>query len=224
MKVILAIPGNSFTEKFLQGWTSSIVELANKGHQIVGVIHGVSSFVSFARMKTLGLDVGRGADQKPFDGKIDYDAWITLDSDIVFSPESIIDLINSLERYPVVSGYYMMSDMTHFAVVKKWDPKYFKEHNTFQFMTKDDMDTEKETFIPVAYAGMGIFGCRRHVLEALKYPYFDAPLQKFTKDDGTILKDMCSEDVAFCKNIQSAGFDVMLNTKLRVGHEKKIVI
>jgi len=35
---------------------------------------------------------------------------------------------------------------------------------------------------------------------------------------------MCSEDVAFCKNITDAGYDVIVNTTLKVGHEKQLVI
>jgi hypothetical protein len=35
---------------------------------------------------------------------------------------------------------------------------------------------------------------------------------------------MCSEDVAFCKNVIDAGFDIVVNTDLIVGHEKTLVI
>jgi hypothetical protein len=42
--------------------------------------------------------------------------------------------------------------------------------------------------------------------------------------EGVELVDMCSEDVAFCKNIEDAGFDIMLNTRLRVGHEKSVIL
>jgi hypothetical protein len=42
--------------------------------------------------------------------------------------------------------------------------------------------------------------------------------------DGLELVDMCSEDVALCKNIEDAGFDIMVNTRLRVGHEKNVIL
>ena len=41
--------------------------------------------------------------------------------------------------------------------------------------------------------------------------------------NGLELVDMCSEDVAFCKNIEDAGFDIMLNTRLHVGHESRVI-
>ena len=49
------------------------------------------SYVPFVRMTTLGLDVLRGEDQKPFNGQ-HFDVWITIDSDIVFTFEQIINL------------------------------------------------------------------------------------------------------------------------------------
>jgi hypothetical protein len=79
-------------------------------------------------------------------------------------------------------------------------------------------------YISVAYNGMGFFACRKGVIEKLKYPYFSYPLIEIEAEDGKILRDMCSEDVAFCKNLTDAGFDIMVNTDLVVGHEKTLVI
>jgi hypothetical protein len=36
--------------------------------------------------------------------------------------------------------------------------------------------------------------------------------------------DMNSEDVAFCKALKAAGHPVYLDTKLRVGHQKLLII
>ncbi len=43
-------------------------------------------------------------------------------------------------------------------------------------------------------------------------------------EDGKLIRDMCSEDVAFCKNITEAGYDITVNSRMRVGHEKTLVI
>jgi hypothetical protein len=168
-------------------------------------------------MKTLGLDVLRGADQKPFGEKVDYDVWLTIDSDIMFTPNQVLELVEDTEKYPVVSGLYRMEDLKHYACVKKWDTDYFKQTGSFQFMKVDEGSSNK--YISVAYNGMGFFACRKGVIEKLKYPYFSYPLIEI---EG--LKDMCSEDVAFCKNLTDAGFEITVNTTLRVGHEKTLVI
>jgi hypothetical protein len=217
MKVILALPGRTFSGTFLMNWSQTLMTLTKKGYDFM-VTNEYSSFVSFSRMKTLGLDVLRGADQKPFGGQVEYDVWLTIDSDIVFTPEQVIELLEDTKKYPVVSGLYRMQDMKHFACVKEWNTDYFKKTGSFEFMKADELERE-DKYISVAYNGMGFFACRREVLEKMKYPYFSYPLIEF---DG--LKDMCSEDVAFCKNLKDIGFDVTVNTTLRVGHEKTLVI
>ena len=71
---------------------------------------------------------------------------------------------------------------------------------------------------------MGLFACRKGVIEKLKYPYFSYPLVEMEGKDGVMLTDTCSEDVSFCKNLTDAGFEIIVNTSLRVGHEKTLVI
>lgn len=226
-RVVVGLPGTHFSNNFILSWTRTMYALWESGKYEVIIAPGVSSFVPFARMKTLGLDVMRGKDQKPFNN-MPYDVYITIDSDIVFTPQHIMDLIESTNVHPVVAGHYMMSDVKHFAVVKDWNTEYFAQNGTFQFLTPEDIENwkneTKAKFMPVSYVGMGFFACRKEALDALSYPYFNADLQRITTPDGTELVDMCGEDVAFCKNLQAAGYTIYLNTDLRVGHEKPLVI
>lgn len=226
-RVIIGIPGSSFSNNFLISWTRTLYALWESGKYEVIVAPGVSSFVSFARMKTLGLDVLRGKDQKPFND-MEYDVYITIDSDIVFAPEHIVELIENTEVHPVVAGYYMMSDCKSLVIVKDWDTDHFAKNGTFEFLTPEYITNwKKETgskFMEVSYVGMGFFAVRKEVLNTLSYPFFNGELQKITKDDGTELVDLSSEDVNFCKNLQAAGHTVYVNVDLRVGHEKPVII
>lgn len=226
-RVIIGIPGSSFSNNFLISWTRTLYALWESGKYEVIVAPGVSSFVSFARMKTLGLDVLRGKDQKPFND-MEYDVYITIDSDIVFAPEHIVELIENTEVHPVVAGYYMMSDCKSLVIVKDWDTDHFAKNGTFEFLTPEYITNwKKETgskFMEVSYVGMGFFAVRKEVLNTLSYPFFNGDLQKITKDDGTELVDLSSEDVNFCKNLQAAGHTVYVNVDLRVGHEKPVII
>lgn len=215
--VVIALPGRTFSGRFMMNLINTVMTLKSKNYNVL-ITNEYSSYVPFSRMKTLGLDVLRGADQVPFDGKLEYDIWLTIDSDIVFTPEQVLELVEDTKIHPVVSGVYRMEDMKHFAAVKEWNVDYFKKFGSFQFMKVDDLEGAPK-FVPVAYNGMGFFACRKGVIEKLKYPYFSYPLIEI---DG--LKDMCSEDVAFCKNLTDAGFEIIVNTTLRVGHEKTLVI
>ena len=248
LRVVIGIPGDHFTQAFLISWTDCISKLISSGRYDINVCTGKSSFVPFARMHTLGLNVLRGKNQKPFNG-MTYDVFVSIDSDIVFSPLQLIELIECTRLHPVVSGYYMMQDNKNFAVVRECNKSYFAENGTFQFLKPADVDRYREAFakeleeikqaeerkeqpkplsnpefIKVSYAGLGFFACKKEVLDEMQYPYFNRELQRMRGKDGVDLVDMCSEDVAFCKNIEDAGFDIMLNTRLRVGHEKYVVL
>ena len=185
------------------------------------------SYVPFVRMTTLGLDVLRGENQKPFNGQ-HFDVWITIDSDIVFTYEQVINLIESTEQHPVVAGMYRMADLVNYAFVKDWDEQYFKEKGTFQFIKPEDIEIwKKETdfkYFPVVYSGMGFMAIKNEVFEKIKYPYFDSEILTIQANDGTVIRDICSEDVSFCKKITQAGYQIMINTDIRVGHIKSLII
>lgn len=227
-RVVIGLPGREFSNTFLVSIIRALYTLWESKQYEVVICPAYSSFVTFSRMQTLGLDVRRGVTQKPFDG-MPYDVFVTIDSDIVFNPEQLVELIqNCCELHPVVSGVYRMADLKHIACVKDWDTAYFAEHGTFEFMTLESLNAWKEEtkqkFMEVSYNGMGFFAVRKEVLDKLEYPYFNAELQEIVTPDGKVMRDMCSEDVAFCKNIQKAGYGVHINTDLVVGHEKALVI
>lgn len=247
-RIIIALPGDHFSQAFIISWTQALHALISSNLFDIVISPGKSSFVPFARMQTLGLDVRRGKNQKPFNGD-HYDVFVSIDSDVVFSPSQLIELIESTKLHPVVSGYYMMANNKQFAVVKDWNKEYFAKNGMFQFLTPKDteeaimkfsneLDERKANeeakkplkplsdpdFMKVSYTGLGFFACRKEVLDDLQYPYFNRELQRIRGKDGLEMVDMCSEDVAFCKNIEDAGYDIMLNTRLRVGHEKSLIL
>jgi hypothetical protein len=226
-KVVVALPGREFSGNFVVSWTKALNALWRLDWEVV-LLNRYDSFVTFSRMQTLGLDVLRGADQKPFAGKLDYDVWVTIDSDILFEPEQLLELVESTDEHAVVCGAYRMTDLKHLAVVQVWDTQHFAETGSFKFLTPDEVQSwhasTGQKFMPVCYAGMGFMAVRREALEALSYPYFHCPLQEMPGKDGVLLRETCSEDVAFCKNLQSAGIAVHLHTGLRVGHEKMLII
>jgi len=212
MKIIFCLPGRDYSREFLMSWSDTLVQCTAKGHQVL-VSQNYSSVVHFARAKCLGGDVLSGASQVPFQGKVDYDVMIWIDSDIVFKADDVFKILES--PHDVTAGVYMMEDLKHYAVVQEWDEDHFKQHGTFKFMEP----AEPDGFKKVAYSGMGFMAIRKGVVEDLTYPWFWAPLQNIGS-----LTEMVSEDVAFCKAMSAAGHDIYVDTSLRVGHQKKLVI
>lgn len=217
-RVIIGLPGNTFSQKFLISWTEALPVLFQKYKISISV--GYSSFVSFARMQTFGYNTLNGKDQKPFQGQ-DYDVFVTLDSDIVFSPEQLIELIEKTDKYDVVSGYYMMANNKNLAVVKEWDTEYYSRAGSFQFLTPSDIPSND---FQVSYAGMGFMALTKKAMDSVEYPGFFHELVEFGGPDGRLIRELVSEDVAFCRNLQKKGFSVTVIPSLRVGHEKSFVI
>lgn len=227
MRVVFCLPGNSFTSNFLMSW-SKLVDACNKKGISIVISPGVSSHVALARAKTFGYNALGGEDQKPFGGELEYDYIMCIDSDMVFTPENFFDLLES--PHDVTSGFYAMSDMKHFAVVKDWDTEYFSKNGSFNFLKPEDLEKWKsekiEKYMPVVYTGLGWTLIKKGVLEKLKYPVFWSNLQRMKNSDSSKpdLVDMCSEDVSFFLNLRDAGVNTFLDTKIRVGHEKLIPI
>lgn len=215
MRVIFCLPGREYSREFLLAWSDLLMQAAAKGHQIMISQH-YSSVVHFARSKCLSGDVLKGPDQKPFQGQVEYDAIMWIDSDIVFKPDDFFRILES--PHDVTAGCYMQDDLQHMTAIKEWNEDYFKKFGTFKFIRPEDLVGAAE-YMEVAYAGMGWMLIRKGVVENLKYPWFWSDLQK-TGD----LVDMHAEDVAFCRALKEAGHTVHLDTKLRVGHQKKMII
>ena len=215
MKIVFCMPGRTYSREFLLAWSDLLMQASAKGHQCM-ISQQYSSVVHFARARCLGGDVLAGSDQKPFQGKVDYDAMMWIDSDIVFKTEDFFNILES--PHEVTAGIYMMEDLQSLAVVKDWDTEYFSKTGTFKFLSPPDLENEPQ-YVPVSYAGMGWMLIRKGVLEDLKYPWFWSPLQQVGE-----LVDMSSEDVALCKAMTAAGHQVYIDKTLRVGHQKNMII
>lgn len=225
-KVIVCLPGRMFSSNFLSSWTDLISVCKNNGIQLF-LSCKYTSNVYFVRSMCLGANVLNGPDQAPFNGKIDYDYIMWIDSDIVFTPEQVLTLMYKMEmnsNYKILSGLYAMEGGKQFACVKNMDEEYFKKNGTFDFITVSEWDKIKnmEPF-QVDYNGMGFMIVRKGVYETLKYPWFEPKFFEYIKD-GKLIRDFCSEDVGFCLRAKENGILVHLDPSIRVGHEKNVVI
>jgi len=225
-KIVIGLPGDNFSSKFLVSWSNILISLWSSNKYDIAISTGTGSYMPFVRMQTLGLDVMRGKDQKPFNGE-KFDVWVTIDSDIIFTPEQVVELIESTNKHSVVGGVYRMADLQSFASVQSCDDSYFAKNGTYEFLTQEKLEKwKKETemkFMPVDYTGLGFFACKSEVFENMTYPYFDGNVKEIVNGD-IIIKDISSEDINFCNNIKNAGHQIFINTDLRVGHLKKLLI
>lgn len=172
--------------------------------------------IYYARNMCLGGDISRGENQKPFNGRLDYDFIMWIDSDVLFKSEQFKVLLE--HDKDIVSGLYLMKDGVHFATVKEWDENFFKKNGYFQFLKPEDLNGQKD-LLEVAYTGMGFMLVKRGVFETMVYPWFK-PSEKKIGD----MIDFTTEDVSFCLKAKENGFRVFVDGQIRLGHEKKMIL
>ena len=218
MNIIVCLTGNNFSGNFLDSFSETLHYFYRRGYNFA-ISRKESSNVYFVRALALGADVSRGEKQKPFNGTVNYDWILWIDNDIVWRPKDLEALFNT--KGDIVSGLYIMSNNTQFTAVTEWDTDYFKKNQSFKFLTREDLNlAEYKNPFEVVYVGMGFMAVRKGVYEGIDYPWFEPQ----TFDLGGGIKDFCSEDVGFCLKAKKAGFKIVVNPSIIVGHEKKVVL
>ena len=218
--VVFCLPGRGVSYTFLKNFVTLCFDLVQNKASIQ-ISQDYSSMVNFARCKCLGANVLRGPDQLPWDGKLKYDYQLWIDSDIVFNVEKFYQLVLMDEK--IASGWYCTEDGKTTSVAHWLDEDDFKGNGgVMNHETLDSIAKRKKPFT-VDYAGFGWLLIKHGVFEdeGIKYPWFAPKMQIF--ESGAV-QDMCGEDVSFCLDAKEAGFRIMCDPRIRVGHEKTRVI
>lgn len=218
-KVIFCLPGREFSGRFLQCWSELMYACLSNGIQPIISQH-YSPLLYYVRNMCLGGDLISGINQKPFQGKVDYDYLMWIDSDIVFTPDHFFKLINADKD--IVSGLYKMQNGVNYATVEEWDDNFFLSNGSYEFMTSD-MVKKKSGLFPVAYTGFGWILIKNGVFESLQYPWFQ-PTWKEWHYQGRHIREFMMEDVSFCNQIQEKGYKIWIDPQVVVGHEKSVVL
>jgi GT2 family glycosyltransferase len=218
MKIIFCLPGASYSGRFLQCWTNLLAELP-KYKISYGLSQHYMCNIYHVRTKCLGASIERGVDQKPFDGKLDYDYILWIDSDMVFEPEDLFKLLE--HDKDVISGVYKMSDDVNYATVETMDDEFFAQNMYYQFLQREDVKHKNKKLFRVDYTGMGWMLVKRGVIEKMKYPWF-YPRKKEWKARGW--SEFVWDDVEFCMRVRELGHDIWIDPNIIIGHEKMVVL
>lgn len=230
-KIIVALPGDSFSGDFL----INLILLNN-------FLNSCGINISYANMRGScihklrnecgGADVLNGLFQTPYStcgAHYDYILWI--DSDIRFTNQNFVDLIEMDKD--VCSGWYLQRDRRPACgFLMKQEDKYKKKppfllydkNHIYTFLNDTEIEKRPEPYI-IDWTGMGWMLIKKGVMEKIKYPWFDAKNVRVAKlENGADLYDSLSEDLSFELSLKEAGFDIWMNPKIRLGHEKVMVI
>ena len=150
--VVFCLPGRGVSYQYLKSFVQLCFDLVQSGASIQ-ISQDYSSMVNFARCKCLGANVLRGPDQIPWDGKLQYDYQLWIDSDIVFNSEKFWQLV--LMDQDIASGWYMTEDGKTTSVAHWLDEEDFrKSGGVMNHETGESIAKRKKPFT-VDYAGFG---------------------------------------------------------------------
>ena len=235
--IVFCLPGRGCSYVFMKNFVQLCFDMVQNGMSIQ-ISQDYSSMVNFARCKCLGANVLRGPDQVPWDGKLNYDYQLWIDSDIVFDsnkfwqlcdvalPASAIDEEGNEitgEDHPISAGWYSTEDGKTTSVAHWLEEDDFRNNGgVMNHEMVDSIQNRKKPFT-VDYTGFGWVMIRKGVFEddKMKYPWFAPKMQVF--ESGAV-QDMCGEDVSFCLDAIEAGYEIWCDPRIRVGHEKTRVI
>jgi len=249
-KIVFCLPGRGVSYVYLKNFVQLCFDMV-QNQMSIQISQDYSSMVNFARCKCLGANVLRGPDQVPWDGKLEYDYQLWIDSDIVFNTEKfwqLLDLalpaeaveteeqkdeegkvtgyvqkVDTSKERQIAAGWYATEDGRTTSVAHWLEEDDFRGNGGVMNHEMVDGISKRKKPFTVDYTGFGWVLIKKGVFEhpEMKYPWFAPKMQVF--ESGAV-QDMCGEDVSFCLDAMDAGFDIWCDPRIRVGHEKTRVI
>jgi hypothetical protein len=163
-------------------------------------------------------------EKKPFNGELEYDFIVWIDSDMVFTPEQIIRLIG--HNVDIVSGMCLRGP-NNFAMGyygKNDDGYFFSSLKLFSMETGQPVlerwmeEYQQENGLcSLDYCGMAFVVIKKGIYESIDNPWYRTTIV----NDG-VSDTFASEDVGFCCRAREAGFKIWADPYVHIGHEKVI--
>ncbi len=222
--IAFCLPGLMYSGTFMTQFVRLLFDLNQQGINFY-ISQQYSSMVNHARTDCLQADNYAGTMLTPFRGQVPYDYIMWIDSDIIFKTEDLVELLQM--NKDIAAGWYVQSNggalSNQSTVVEHMNQQELYEKGSNHYETIEEM-ARRTTPFKVDYCGFGWMLIKKGVYEKIPYPWFVPRVIQLKKPDGTILEDVCSEDISMCEDFRKYGFDIWVNPKVRVGHQKMITI
>jgi hypothetical protein len=207
--VVFCLPGATYSGRFLKNMLALQDHLLGQGAIPVYEQH-YRSLVHYSRFMCLNSDP---ATKKPFLGMpYDYVMWI--DSDIVFTVDNFVKLVN--HDKDIMTGWYASPIGKDGELATSVYDQIDAGQN--HSVGVEEMKGLTEPF-RIAGNGLGWTLMKSGVLEKMPYPWF---VPKMLTMNGK--KWATSEDIMFFIDAHLAGYEIWVDPTIRVGHEKITVL
>jgi hypothetical protein len=212
VKIALLIPGNAGTLNFALSLGDLMDYLKGAGHEVTKrhlyypVLHHGRNLLLLERES--GEEVPMHVNAVPLG--FEYDKMLWLETDMVFRPEDAMKLLEA--DADVVSALYPMNPKLKNVAVAGTLPN--------MRIVLSAAKEQKADLLEVDFCGFGMVAVRKGVFEAMGYPWFDTLYE--THDDGTV--EYLGDDFGWCKKVKALGYRIHVHNRVRVGHEKAVVV
>jgi hypothetical protein len=210
--VIFCIPGKLFSNKFLLNWSELLLQCIMNGYRPI-LCQEFDKNIFINRNKCLGANLlSNNPNQKPFQGRVNYDYIVWIDPNIIFTFNDLIKLLKS--PYDVTTGVYTFSGTNNITnIVQNFDYEFYKKNGTLNFFKYDDlMNIEKvdNRYFKTEFADMGWMCFKKGAAEKLEYPWFEP----YTDKDVNLFTDT----FAYCMKLKENDIDVMVDTNIKMSY------
>lgn len=145
------------------------------------------------------------------------DTLVMIDSDMSWDPDAIHRLVSRLETedVDVVGGLCFAGSRTE-QVPTIYNLEYDKDGVAVPKVVKD---YPRDAFVRVGATGAAFVAMSRTCLQKMGEQFKDHPYPWFV--EGITNKMQFGEDIAFCMRARALGFEVGVDTSIKIGHWKR---
>lgn len=230
--IVLCTPGSHVSMNWHLRNLSLCVGLAAKGIKIViASAQGHNIYIvrnTCLRFSQSG-ELSDRIDQKPFNGEIDYDHIIWIDSDNLIEAKQVEKLISY--DVDIVAGWYKgnlavgeeISKDKNRLVCGYWSDV----DNDYVTYVMDDFLTipkDKKGLVEVDWTGFGLICFKKDVFESIDYPWFRPTLRSYKNEKGNFCKKIMADDVAICEKFRDHHFKIFVDPECHILHEKEVLL
>ena len=210
--IVFCIFGQNITTDFFRAWTELFGFCLKNNIKPILSITNVKSNIFTAKLTCL---LGEPVNNLPFQGKIDYDYVIWLNSSCVFTIDNFKALINSGKN--VVSAVSTsMNNLKNSNFIETIDTNNEEWHKEIKYTSVDDLTIHKKhtNMLKVDYVDTIFLLVKKNIYENLSYPWY-----QMNSKSGDI-----SGDMEFMLNCKKNQIDVFVMLDNIIGIERSLVI
>ena len=136
-----------------------------------------------------------------------YDAYLSMDDDMGFTPETVERLI--VRNVDIVGASYLNREGDASEIVAMPVNGRTK---------KDQFRVWDHGLQEALWTGGGCILIRKNVFEAMPFPWWRNNVSSITDENGVQYSEVQTEDISFCSNARDMGFKVYCDLDTRVAH------